>query len=176
MTRAYGSMVAGLAMAALMGAGARLEPVEEDFDSRRAPMDPEPSAPEPEPEIVKVDPPNDGEGIPNRLSIQRDSRYYTSVGNVIGLIFDGEDVTGRVVEFDREGGWARLVDRKLSGKALSLGIRSRLRLWCPARFNRTGEGPPAARFVVNSQGSADGFYRSIFRRVFGPSTRLQQGT
>lgn len=126
MTRAYGGLVAGLAVAAMMGAGARLEPVEEDFGSRRPSVDPDPepksdrSGAEPvETPIDPVEPPNDGEGIPNRLSIQRDSRYYTSAGSFIGLIFNGEDVTGRVVEFDREGGWARLVDRKLSGTALS---------------------------------------------------------
>lgn len=54
--------------------------------------------------------PNDGEGIPNRLSIVRSSPYYTSAGFCIGVVFNGEDVTGRVVEYNRSMGWVRLVD------------------------------------------------------------------
>lgn len=127
MTRMYGGMAAGLAMAALMSAGARLEPVEEE--DRRFKLEPTSGDPDPKPDqarsgpvetpIDPVDPPNDGDGIPDRLSIDRSSRFYTSAGSVVGVVFKGEDITGRVVEFCKSGGWVRMVDRKLSGTALS---------------------------------------------------------
>lgn len=120
------SAVAGLALVAAMGAGVRLEPVEDEFDTRtRRTGGPDP---EPKPDraevapvetaIDPVEPPNDGEGLPNRLSIDRSSRFYTSAGVVVGLVFDGQDVTGRVVEFDRDGGWVRLAN-VLPGKTVS---------------------------------------------------------
>lgn len=59
------------------------------------------------------------DGLPDRLSIERSSRFYTSCGGHVGVRLDGEDVNGRVVEFCKSEGWARLVDPALSGKALS---------------------------------------------------------
>lgn len=113
------SAVAGLALVAALGAGVRLEPVEDEFDTRTRRT----GGPDPEPkpdraEVASVEPPNDGEGLPNRLSIDRSSRFYTSAGVVVGLVFDGQDVTGRVVEFDRAGGWVRLAN-VLPGKTVS---------------------------------------------------------
>lgn len=62
--------------------------------------------------------PQPGDGIPDRLSIERGSRFYTSVGGYVGVRLNGEDVNGRVVEFCTSEGWARLVDPALSGKPL----------------------------------------------------------
>lgn len=62
--------------------------------------------------------PQPDNGIPDRLSIERGSRFYTSVGGYVGVRLDGEDVNGRVVEFCTSEGWARLVDPALSGKPL----------------------------------------------------------
>jgi hypothetical protein len=57
--------------------------------------------------------------IPNRLSIEHDSRYYTPLGSYIGVRFKGEDVTGRVVEYNRSMKWVRLVHPDLAGKPLT---------------------------------------------------------
>lgn len=62
--------------------------------------------------------PQPDNGIPDRLSIERGSRFYTSVGGYVGVRLNGEDVNGRVVEFCTSEGWARLVDPSLSGKPL----------------------------------------------------------
>lgn len=61
--------------------------------------------PEPEPEV-------DNEGIPGHLSVDRQSRFYTSAGSYVGVRFNGEDVSGRVVEYSRDGGWVRLANVK----------------------------------------------------------------
>lgn len=58
------------------------------------------------------------EGIPARLSIERESPYYTSCGGYVGVKLDGEDVNGRVVEYSVNLGWVRLVPPELSGKPL----------------------------------------------------------
>lgn len=63
--------------------------------------------------------PEPDNGIPNRLSIQRGSPYYTSCGSYVGVRLDGEDVNGRVVEYSVALGWVRLVAPELSGKPLS---------------------------------------------------------
>lgn len=115
----------GMQIAALAALSLGMTPVVED-SIRRVYKDPEPKEPKPdragaepvETAIDPVEPPNDGEGIPNRLSIDRSSRFYTSAGVVVGLVFDGQDVTGRVVEFDRAGGWVRLAN-VLPGKTVS---------------------------------------------------------
>lgn len=115
--RHYGSAVAGLALLAAMSAGAAVVPTQSGRSNSR---DPQPSnkpkkekvTPEPvaEVEVDPVTPPNDGEGIPNRLCIQRDSPYYTSAGVYVGVIFNGQEVSGRVVEFNRAMGWVRLAN------------------------------------------------------------------
>lgn len=48
--------------------------------------------------------------IPDRLSIDRQSRYYTPHGGYVGVRLGGNDVSGRVVEFCVSGGWVRLAD------------------------------------------------------------------
>lgn len=48
--------------------------------------------------------------IPDRLSIDRQSRYYTPHGGYVGVRLDGNDVSGRVVEFCVFEGWVRLAD------------------------------------------------------------------
>lgn len=67
---------------------------------------------------VEMEPVPD-DGLPDRLSIERHSRFYTSCGGHVGVRLDGEDVNGRVIEFCKSEGWARLVDPALSGKKLS---------------------------------------------------------
>jgi len=61
--------------------------------------------------LEPMDPPNQGEGIPDRLCIQHDSPHYTPNGGLIGVLLDGIDVSGRVIEFSRSMGWVRLIDR-----------------------------------------------------------------
>lgn len=56
--------------------------------------------------------------IPNRLCIERDSRFYVSAGSYIGVRLDGEDVSGRVVEFNVTMGWVRLIPQHMSGKPI----------------------------------------------------------
>lgn len=109
----------GIQIAALAAMSLAMTPAVED-SVRRVYRDPEPKDPKPdragaepvETAIDPVEPPNDGEGIPNRLCIQRDSRYYTSVGGYVGVIFNGQEVSGRVVEFNKELGWIRLANVK----------------------------------------------------------------
>jgi len=48
------------------------------------------------------------DGIPNHLSIDRASRYYSPCGAYIGIEIDGENVTGQVVEYNVREGWVRL--------------------------------------------------------------------
>ncbi len=118
----------GIHLAGLAAMALAMTPTVED-SVRRVYKDPPKDPEEPKPDragaepvetaIDPVEPPNDGEGIPDRLSIDRSSRFYTSAGSVVGVVFEGEDITGRVVEFCKSGGWVRLVDRKLSGTALS---------------------------------------------------------
>lgn len=54
--------------------------------------------------------PSHHDGIPNRLSIDRASRYYSPCGAYIGVEIDGQDVTGLVVEYDVREGWVRIAD------------------------------------------------------------------
>lgn len=52
--------------------------------------------------------PNDG--MPDRLSINPQSRFFTSCGQYVGVRLNGEDVNGRVIEFCRSGGWVRIAN------------------------------------------------------------------
>lgn len=54
--------------------------------------------------------PSSYDGIPNHLSIDRASRYYSPCGAYIGVEIDGQDVTGLVVEYDVREGWVRITD------------------------------------------------------------------
>lgn len=57
--------------------------------------------------------------LPNRLSAERSSPYFTNAGALIGCKLDGEDVTGRVVEYNVIMGWVRLLPAHLAGQAVS---------------------------------------------------------
>lgn len=59
------------------------------------------------------------ETLPKRLSIERSSPHYTSCGQYIGVKLDGEDVNGRVIEYNVVMGWVRLAPAEASGKALT---------------------------------------------------------
>lgn len=54
--------------------------------------------------------------LPNRLSAERSSPYFTNAGALIGCKLDGEDVTGRVVEYNVVMGWVRLLPAHLAGQ------------------------------------------------------------
>lgn len=56
--------------------------------------------------IVSVPPVVNHEGLPNRLSIDRSSPYYTNCGAYVGVKFNGEDEQ-RTIEFSVSGGWIR---------------------------------------------------------------------
>lgn len=56
--------------------------------------------------------------LPNRLSAERSSPYFTNAGSLIGCKLDGEDVTGRVVEYNVVMGWVRLLPAHLAGQAV----------------------------------------------------------
>lgn len=49
----------------------------------------------------------DSDGLPNRLSIDRSSRYYTNCGNYVGVKLDGNDAPN-CIEFCVSEGWVRL--------------------------------------------------------------------
>jgi hypothetical protein len=55
-------------------------------------------------------------GIPDRLSIQQSSPFFTSVGSYVGVRLDGEDVNNRVIEFCVSGGWVRIGTPDASGR------------------------------------------------------------
>lgn len=50
-------------------------------------------------------------GIPDRMSIDRASPHYASCGEYVGIRVNGQDLTGRVVEFCVSGRWARITDQ-----------------------------------------------------------------
>ena len=58
--------------------------------------------------MVAQPPPN---GIPDRMSIDRASQFYSLGGEFVGVKVNDEDLTGRVVEFCVSGGWARVTDQ-----------------------------------------------------------------
>lgn len=49
----------------------------------------------------------DSDGLPNRLSIERSSPYYTNCGAYVGVRIDGEEAPN-CIEFSVSGGWVRL--------------------------------------------------------------------
>jgi hypothetical protein len=46
------------------------------------------------------------EGVPDRISVARGSRFFTSCGAYLKVLFDGEEVPN-CIEFCISGGWAR---------------------------------------------------------------------
>lgn len=52
-------------------------------------------------------PTTDSDGLPNRLSIDRSSPYYTNCGAYVGVKIDGEEAPN-CIEFCVSGGWVRL--------------------------------------------------------------------
>lgn len=46
------------------------------------------------------------EGVPDRISVERGSPYFTSCGAYLKVLFDGEEVPN-CIEFSISGGWAR---------------------------------------------------------------------
>lgn len=62
-------------------------------------------------------------GIPNRLCIDRASRFFTPHGGYVGVRLNGEDVSGRVVEFCVSDGWVRLSDQQPGAKLTYQQVR-----------------------------------------------------
>ena len=52
-------------------------------------------------------PTTDSDGLPNRLSIDRSSPYYTNCGGYVGVKIDGEEAPN-CIEFCVSEGWLRL--------------------------------------------------------------------
>ena len=46
------------------------------------------------------------EGVPDRISVARSSRFFTTCGSYLKVLFDGEEVPN-CIEFCISGGWAR---------------------------------------------------------------------
>ena len=57
--------------------------------------------------VKQTIPTTDSDGLPNRLSIDRSSRYYTNCGAYIGVKLDGVEAPN-CIEFCVSEGWVRL--------------------------------------------------------------------
>lgn len=53
--------------------------------------------------------------LPDRLSVDRSSRFFTAVGAYVGVRFNGVEQAG-AVEFCVSGGWVRIGQPNLKGK------------------------------------------------------------
>lgn len=115
----YGIGAAGSAMAVLAAGSAVvvLRRTEEEPELDLAPPPPEePKGFEP------MVPPNDGEGIPRRLSIERSSPYYTNAGVHVGVILDGV-LHDHCVEFSVVEGWVRVAKPGPDGKVTQYSVQ-----------------------------------------------------
>lgn len=100
---------------------------------------------EPGIDAPKDQPPDENASLlPKRVCIEHDSPYYTPCGSYIGVRFKGEDVTGRVVEYNVTMGWVRLVAPELTGKPLT-------RQQIKAAEQRFGEVEPYWRIQPSRQ-------------------------